>query len=245
MTKFFPDVLNEFISSSFLEEVRKKFHFEETQEYELKDVAEKMLPLMREEAFWKRDVYSGQGINKQEAGGIIHGQSINKQEAEDIIYEQVVMCLGKGLDDLQERYNKEGLLSQSYMVEVLASEILLKGYAAYNDYIRENTKQHVARYHFLGSEERFPLELLPELLKELTSLVSCNSAFCMTPKKSVVFIAELTQDEEAQCRGICVGCNNVSCPNRMADDVITKKRLTSMTDMPLTYGYSRIFSHLR
>lgn len=231
MSDFFPDVLDKFLSYSFLDEVRKKFHFEETQEYELKAVAEEMLPLMREGAFWKSNIYSGQGMSKKEVG--------------DATYEQVVMCLGKGLDCLQERYSEEGLLSQSYMVEVLASELLLKGYAAYNDYIRENTNWHVARYHFLGSEEEFPLEMLPGLLKELTTLVSCNSAFCMTPKKSVVFISELTQDEETQCRGICVGCNNVSCPNRMADDIITRRRLSLMTDMPHTYGYSRIFSRLR
>ncbi|MCM1263988.1 MAG: hypothetical protein NC313_14850 [Butyrivibrio sp.] len=230
MADFFPDVLDKFISYSFLEEVRKKFHFEEKQEYELKAVAEAMLPSMREEAFWKSDIYSGQGINKQ--------------ETDNRMCEQVVMCLGKGLDCLQERYSEEGLLSQSYMVEVLASELLLKGYAAYNDYIRENTNWHVARYYFFGSEETLPLEMLPGLLKELTPFVSCNSAFCMTPKKSVVFIAELTQDEKAQCRGICEGCNNVNCPNRMADDIITRKRLSLMTDMPLTYGYSRIFSHL-
>ena len=227
MAAFFSDVLDKFLSPVFLEGVRKKFHYNETQEFEFQTVAEEMLPLMREEAFWERRIFSGENQHQSEGCSVI--------------YEQVVMSLGNGADCLQERYSKRGLLSQSYMIEVLASELLLQGYAAYNHYIRKNTDWHVAGYHFPGSEEDFPLEMLPDLLKELTPLITCNSAFCMLPKKSVAFIAELTQDEKVQCRGICVGCNNLSCSNRMEDGGLVHKRLSVMTDMPLTYGYGRIF----
>lgn len=227
MASFFPNVLDKFLSPTFLEGVRKKYHYEETQALEFQVVAEEMLPLMREEALWERRVFLRE----------------NRHQSEEcnIIYEQVVMSLGNGVDCLQERYSEREALSQSYMIEVLASELLLLGYAAYNHYIKENTDWHVARYHFLGSEENYPLEMLPDLLKELTPLITCNSAFCMLPKKSVAFIAELTQDEKVQCRGICVGCNNLSCSNRMEDGGLVHKRLSVMTDMPLTYGYGRIF----
>lgn len=227
MAAFFPNVLDKFLSPTFLEGVRKKYHYEETQASEFQVVAEEMLPLMREEAFWERRV-SLEG---------------NKHQSEEynMMHEKVVMSLGNGVDRLQEKYSKRELLSQSYMIEVLASELLLQGYAAYNHYISENTDWHVARYHFLGSEEDFPLEMLPDLLKELTPLITCNSAFCMLPKKSVAFIAELTQDDKVQCRGICVGCNNLNCSNRMEDGGLVHKRLSVMTDMPLTYGYGRIF----
>lgn len=203
MAAFFPDELDKFLSPVFLEGVRKKFHYDETHALEIQAVAEEMIPLMREEAFWERRVYSGENKHQSKACSVIH--------------EQVVMSLGNGVDRLQERYCERELLSQSYMIEVLASELLLQGYAAYNRYIRKNTEWHVARYHFLGSEEAFPLEMLPYLLKELTPLITCNSAFCMMPRKSVAFIAELTQDDKVQCRGICVGCNNFNCSNRMAD----------------------------
>lgn len=227
MAAFFPNVLDKFLSPIFLEGVRKKFHYDETQALEFQAVAEEMLPLMREEAFWERRVSSGENKHQSEAYGVIH--------------EQVVMSLGNGIDCLQERYSERELLSQSYMIEVLASELLLQGYTAYNHYIKENTDWHVARYHFFGSEEDFPLEMLPDLLKELTPLITCNSAFCMLPKKSVAFIAELTKDDKVQCRGICAGCNNLACSNRMEDGGWTQKRLSVMTDMPLTYGYGRIF----
>lgn len=227
MEAFFQDVLDKFLSPAFLEGVRKKFHYDETQALEFQIVAEEMLPLMREEAFWERRVSSGENKHQSEACSVIH--------------EQVVMSLGNGVDCLQERYSERELLSQSYMIEVLASELLLQGYVAYNRYIRKNTDWHVARYHFLGSEEDFPLEMLPKLLKELTPLITCNSAFCMLPKKSVAFIAELTQDEKIQCKGICVGCNSLNCSNRIADGGLVGRRLSVMSDMPLTYGYGRIF----
>lgn len=227
MASFFSDVLDKFLTPAFLEGVRKKYHYNETKALEIQVVAEEMLPLIREEAFWERRLFSGENKHQSETRSVIH--------------EQVVMSLGNGVDCLQERYSERELLSQSYMIEVLASELLLQGYAAYNLYIRKNTDWHVARYHFLGSEEDFPLEMLPDLLKELTPLIICNSAFCMLPKKSVAFIAELTQDDKVHCRGICVGCNNVNCSNRTTDDAMAGKRLSAMTDIPLTYGYSRIF----
>ncbi len=227
MKAFFSDVLDDFLSPVFLEGVRQKFHYGDTQEDEFQKVAEEMLPLMREEAFWEREESFVKNHHQMENG--------------TAIYENVVMSLGKELDHLQESYSDRGMLSQSYMLEVLASEFLLQGYEAYNRYIRANTDWHVARYHFLGSEEDFPIELLPSLLKRVAPQITCNSAFYMLPKKSVAFISELTQDVSLQCKGICVGCNNISCSNRIADDCSPKNPLVGMTDMPLTYGYRQIF----
>ena len=220
MAAFFPDVLDEFLTSDFLEHVREKFHYGETRKAEFQIVAEEMLPLMRKEAFF------------------LEGQQTEKDR---VIYENVVMSLGNALDDLQESYSKKGLLSESYILEVLASEVLMRGYEAYNCYVRESTDWHVAKYHFPGSEEAFPIDMLPQLLQKVTLQVTCNEAFCMQPKKSVAFVAELTQDEKVQCQGICVGCHNLYCANRITDDDPVKRRITEMTDMPLTYGYSRIF----
>lgn len=227
MAAFFSEVLDESISPAFLEGVCRKFHYEITQLDELRDVAVEMLYVMRDEAFWE---------SKR-----VHTRKPCQDEAPDAVYEYVVMSLGKEIDSLQDGYSEKGLLTQSYMIEVLASELLLKGYAAYSRHVRRSLDRHVAGYHFPGGEEAFPLEILPELLKELTSQVTCNSAFCMLPKKSVVFISELTRDENLHCKGICAGCNRIHCPNRTADDHSVGNCILKMTDMPLTYGYSRIF----
>lgn len=225
MADFFTDLLDGFLNPSFLEKVRDKFHYEETQRSELQAVAEQMLPLMREEAFWERNISSLQKSSGTE-------------------YEDVVMSLGAGIDSLQDHYSSQGMLSRSYMLEVLASELLLQGYGAYNRYVEKNTDRHVARYHFLGSEDSFPLSMLPRLLDILDGRITCNEAYCMLPKKSVAFVAELTQDEKVRCEGVCVGCNRRQCPNRVAGNHSDQGIIARMADLPLTYGYGRIFGKI-
>ena len=198
MQAFFPELLNSFLDMEFIKKVCEKFHYEEINLSELQAVAGEMLPLMRREAFWE----------------VCTPWIWDCGEKTDAVYEGVVMTLGKGLDCLQESYHKKGMLTESYMLEALASELLLHGYKAYNHHVRETGGWHVARYHFLGSEEALPLELLPELLQESAGQIVCNAAFCLIPKKSVVFVSELTQDSKVQCESICVGCHNLHCPNR-------------------------------
>ena len=224
MAAFFQDVLDYALNPVFLKEVGKKFHYEERHLTELRGVAEQMLPFIRSEAFWAGQKSCIWDDNKDSA----------------VTYEDVVMTLGGGVDSLQEEFVRKGLLSECYMLEALASELLLQGYRKYNQYIRENRFRYVARYHFPGSEEEFPLERIPQMLERLTPLVVCNEAFCMLPKKSVVFAAELTQNAQTQCEGICLGCNSVNCPNRITDSSLTER---PQADLLLNYGYSRIFKH--
>lgn len=226
MAEFFPDLLDEFPGTEFLEKVCMKFHYEKERMEELRKVAEKMQPLIRRDGLWER---------RKSAPGY----SLKPQTA-DAVYEEVVMSLGKGIDDLQEDFHGKGMLSESYMLEVLAGELLLAGYGAYNREVIEKGNRHVAGYHFPGSEEELPLKMVPELLHAFHSPVTCNEAFCLIPKKSVVFLAELTCDSAIQCESICTGCQNTHCPNRVEDDPLRGHMLTRMADMPLTYGYSRI-----
>lgn len=79
------------------------------------------------------------------------------------------------------------------------------------------------------------------LLQKLALPVTCNTAYCMIPKKSVVFYAELTKDPFTKCAGICLGCGRRDCPNRMEEKENFPLRFADMTDRPLSYGYARIF----
>ena len=169
MELFFPVLLEEFVSFVFLEKVRRKFHFEEQQTAEVRKVAEEMLPVLQKEAFWVRASYIWEKFPYR---------AENTEADRETTYEKVAMSLGKGIDFLQESYGEKGLFLQSYIVEVLAGELLMRGYDAYNRYIAAHTDRHVARYHFPGSEEAFPLGMLPELLKDLTQEITCNAAFC-------------------------------------------------------------------
>lgn len=226
MAVFFTDLLDGFLETAFLRSVQKKFHYGEEQFEALLAVAEKMLPVMRKEAFWERGAVPGFKEEQGDSGTAC---------------EAVVMSLGEGLDDLQEDYSRRGMLLETYMLETLAGELLMKGYGVYNSSVKTEGTWHVARYHFPGSDENFPLEMLPDLLGKLSERVSCNNYFYMKPKKSVVFVAELTQDQALWCEGICTGCNSVKCPNRIEENSYKKYINGAGADLPLNYGYSRIF----
>lgn len=230
MAAFFRNLLHELVTPAFLEGVRKKYHFGETQIMELQAVAEEMAPWMRKEAFWERKEV------------LLRDQSwVDRSDKSAKSYERVVMTLGHGIDCLQETYSESGWLLQSYMTEVLAGEILYRGYDAYQQYIRSKTGWYVANYHFPGSEDAFPLELLADLLKGYAPRITCNSAFCMSPSKSVVFISELTEEDSMHGNSICAGCTNRCCIYRSESDDCEKKQIHGMRDMPMTYGYSQIF----
>lgn len=217
MEVFFPKLLDDFLDVGFMGKVCEKYHFEETDLRVLQAVAGEMLPLMRREACWE----------------VCSPWIWDCEGKTDAVYEGVAMTLGKSLDCLQENYHKKGMLTESYMMEALASELLLQSYRAYNYRVRETGNWYVARYHFPGSEKNLPLEMLPNILRKFSIQVSCNEAFCMLPKKSVVFLAELTRDEKVRCEGICVGCGNMKCPNR-TEDVQVEGRMTDQGP-PLPY----------
>ena len=143
---------------------------------------------------------------------------------------------------------QNGFLTASYMIEVLSSELLLESYRAYTEWVVVHRNLHVARLHFLGSvagesgssekklNDRLQLENLPVLLWELQMPVTCNEAYCMIPKKSVVFYAELTKDAFTKCSGICLGCGRRDCPNRMEDKEMVPLRFADLSARPLCYG---------
>lgn len=228
MNIFFEELTDGFTSPSFLENVRRKYHYREEQLAELSEVASKLLLSIRRDARWEHRIFrepSAQDTAKDQAPA----------------YSEVLMTLGEGPDLLQKEYLAQNLLSECYMAECLTAELLLEGYAAYNQYIAAHTEFRVARYHFPGSEENFPLERLPEILARSEMPVRCNEALCMIPKKSVAFVAELTRDKSVLCQGVCAGCARMTCPNRTETDSQIRQPFFHMTDIPLHYGYSRIF----
>ena len=208
----------------FLHSVMKKYHYDPEEYPTLMQLAEQMVPCLETEAGWQDRDFE---------------ETFPEGERSFLA---VGITLGEGIDALQENYLREGLLTESYMIEVLSSELLLKSYQAYTKCVASHRELHVARLHFLGAEGAPGLENLPALLQELQLPVTCNEAYCMIPKKSVVFYAELTKDAFTKCAGICLGCGRRDCPNRMEEKENFPLRFADMTDRPLSYGYARIFS---
>lgn len=218
----------------FLHSVMKKYHYDPEEYPNLKQMAEQMVVCLEAEAGWQ-DRDCEETFPEGERSFLAVG-----------------ITLGKRIDDLQENYLQDGLLTESYMIEVLSSELLLKSYRAYTEWVVVHRNLHVGRLHFLGGEisetseppisSLLQLANLPMLLQELELPVTCNAAYCMIPKKSVVFYAELTKDPFTKCAGICLGCGRRDCPNRMEEKENFPLRFADMTDRPLSYGYARIFS---
>ncbi len=168
------------------------------------------------------------------------------------------MTLGKGVDELQEKLQKQDMLLESYMVETLAGEALMEAYSRFHAEIHRRTGWFVKQMSFLGSSSE-PIEQLPALLKLLdcdsqytAAYITCNESLCLIPKKSVVFWTELTK-EGVRCAGVCDSCENVQCENRIPDNpdnqeaaektegVVESIRWPDLFERPLPYGYDRIF----
>ena len=211
MQTFFSEITALCRNEQFLHSVMEKYHYDPEEYPNLKRLAGEMIPCLETEAGWQdreiKETFPGR----------------------DQSFLAVGITLGKGIDALQEKYLQNGFLTESYMIEVLSSELLLKSYRAYTEWVAVHRNLHVARLHFLGGE----ISALP---------VTCNAAYCMIPKKSVVFYAELTKDPFTKCAGICLGCGRRDCPNRMEEKENFPLRFADMTDRPLSYGYARIFS---
>ncbi|MBQ2101741.1 MAG: hypothetical protein II477_11850 [Lachnospiraceae bacterium] len=215
MDKLFKSVVEKCKMAGFAEGVRKKAHYGEDDLELLCEILEKIFECMECAATWSaKDTDAG-------------------------LQQEVIMTLGAGVDELQETFLAKGEITEAYMVEVLASEILLLAYAEYNQWIKDHTDKTVARYYFLGADSEHLLEDLPSILTRSGLPVTCTEGYCMLPKKTVAFYAQLTTDHSAVCKGICMGCNRTDCPNRMTTASANTGNRT--LDRPLTYGYAKIF----
>lgn len=153
----------------------EKYHYDPEEYPNLKRLAGEMIPCLETEAGWQ----------DREIQETFPGR--------DQSFLTVGITLGKGIDELQEKYLQNGFLTESYMIEVLSSELLLESYRAYTEWVVVHRNLHVARLHFLGGEisetseqkisSMLRLANLPMLLQELALPVTCNAAYCMIRKK--------------------------------------------------------------
>lgn len=200
---FFDTLTESLTNASFLREFCVKYHYGEPQLPLLAAVAVSMQEAIRED--------EERGKAGWNSGSVCEADRKEDPEGIPLICCPVCVTLGPGIDVLQEDYLQKGLLSEAYMVENLAGELLLKSYSLWGEGLGPLC---VRRYHFPGSGEECPVEALPGLLEELDVPVVCTSSYCMLPKKSVAFYAELTHKRDESCQGICGGCGYRDCPHR-------------------------------
>lgn len=214
------DLIDKCTGSGFIDELCRKYHYPDEEKKPLAGVALKMKETMLCEAAFS--------YRMADPGGAVP-------------YASVVITLGGGIDRLQEVYSEAFMLSECYMAEVIAGELLLRSYSICNERIRECFGMNVSRYLFIGSMPGHEISEIPDILGKSGIDVTCNKAFCMVPKKSVAFHALLTPDENVVCEGICVGCGREDCPNRMEEDESRFGRVSDLAGVAFNYGYARIF----
>lgn len=165
----------------------------------------------------------------------------------------VAMSLGAGVDELMSRLLKDERLQEAYMLDCLSSELLLEMYREFNTSYARFHRRYVERYVFVGGN--IPLTEMSGILEYLhegarvkegvggdfgdrnsQDVITANEYGVLTPAKSVVFYAILSENPSTVCSGICYSCNSAECENRLDEKLQAKSNNTE-----LNYGYQRIF----
>lgn len=103
-----------------------------------------------------------------------------------------------------------------------------------------------------NDKEEFAEELCDkgEIIRKETSRsqeIHANEYGVLTPSKSVVFFAVLSDNPSQLCEGICMNCGNVNCENRMqagnqgSMKLEVKNPLEEAKAENFSYGFQRIF----
>lgn len=204
--------------SNFVANVISKYHFDETAKGKLTDIYGQIKECAKPYAIYR--------IN-QKATGI---RTIDDSQAA-----VVAMTLGSGVDELQDEYNAEGCLDEAYMIDCIANELLLHMYEEFNKEYGRYHRRYIKKYIFVGEE--IPLTDNKRLLEELKinkktanynaldyedndsntlekEEIISNEYGVLTPTKSVIFYALLSDNPNEKCQRICAGCSNYTCENK-------------------------------
>lgn len=156
---------------------------------------------------------------------------------------QTAVCaitLGRAMDDILEAYKEEKLLSEAYMAECLAGELLLRMYDIFNQEYSKFHRRYVNRYVFPG--DVIPLTSIQTVLEDIYDNhpledreIVANEYGVLLPSKSVVFYALLTDNPKQICAGICASCGRTDCEQGKAL-MVTDSNSTIL----LNYGIHKI-----
>ncbi len=191
-----------------------KYHFRKEDFASLQSLSRMLVPLLRTKAYY-----------------------VWKEKGDVITYEKyavVFLTLGDGPDALQEVYLSRNCLSEAYMLECIALELLTKAYEEFVKITQKETRMWAVKIDFLG--DTYSIEILPELYQEFDQMdISYNEKLVLSPGKSVVFLLPVSEKEEEYPCDICKNCENQDCLFRQKDFKEEKKDKTEKL-MHLYYG---------
>ena len=211
--KFIHTNLKNELTRDFLMEILTQYHYEKKDMEMLEEVAGGLREcLAGEEGFYC--------VTRNRCE-----QIINLPRMEN--YAVGIFTLGSMVDELQNRYSSTERLREAYAVETICWELLRKGYEMFQRWAEAHLKQRLESYHFFGADEELSFEKMAQILSGMgQKRITCNQAYCMEPKKSVMFLADFsggkpkgdsckeTFEKEKRSEkhtGICASCHNKEC----------------------------------
>lgn len=157
-------------------------------------------------------------------------------------YVVIAVTLGEYIDELIALYSKAEKVSLAYIVDCIGLELLMKAYREASHTVHAKTGLWMRQMEFLG--DKYPINAAREILQHMQQThITCNGAFFLSPQKSAIFVAELSDkytDVNKNCN-LCKDCNCLECPNRI--EAKGTKQIKGKES--LNYGYQRIFGRGR
>ena len=206
--RFVETTAGECLTEMFVRAVARRYHYEWKDQKKLRQVA--------------ADIRSA--LEGQEGFYCILPDRLDnflkKENKKGEYYAGVILTLGEGVDRLQDIYNDKGDMERAYMAEVMTGELLRNAYLQFSGWLLKNSCYETESFHFFGTEEEFPMERMTKLLDyQSEKKVTCNGAYCLKPKKSVVFVAKLRNQrknvesgrEKNISAAMCAACENKNC----------------------------------
>ena len=106
------------------------------------------------------------------------------------------------------------LIMESYMIDCLASELLVKAYKQFVKYIEANSGKFVLKLDFLG--DKYPVVMDYKLYEQDKSEnISYKSCYQLSPSKTVTILQPLSEQKpENNVCNTCYLCKNMNCTIR-------------------------------
>lgn len=237
----------------FVKKIISKYHFEDKDFEQITKIYEQIRLHMEPYAMYK--------MNHRMTG---------LSMIDDAQTAMVALTLGSGIDSMKERFTRQGKLAEAYILDCLSNELLLAMYKEFNKSYAKFHRRYVQRYVFIGDE--ISPTTIPRMLDDMKGIkqkneedtvaalqentqkealreqeeICANEYGVLTPSKSVIFYALLSDNPNQQCEGICMGCGNVLCENRIKDTkqlcgLFNEKDERKVSQEAKNYGYMRIF----
>ncbi|MBQ3796752.1 MAG: hypothetical protein II842_10795 [Butyrivibrio sp.] len=177
----------------------KRYHFEEKDKKDILRLYRKVQPRVHAEFHYV--------IEKNDRTA--SGSDWNRESQMAL----VVMTLGRAFDEFQEGILQGEDIRGAYIVDCLGLEFMWAAYEEIDKKLFELTGLYAGNYIYAGDCE-LPITEMPKLMKKLgQKQVTCNEAYALIPKKSVVFEVPLTKVKKKKYAR-CEACSNENCSIR-------------------------------